>query len=89
MGRLPEWFEIARGVRQGCVMSPWLFNIFMDKIVREAQRSFVGGVQITSTKVQMILFADDVLLVTEEAKDMDKNLEALDKAMEKWEMTLH
>ena len=34
------------------------------------------------TKVQMILFADDVLLVTEEEKDMEKNLEAMDKAME-------
>ena len=36
-----------------------------------------------STKVQMIPFADDVLLVTKEEKDMEKNLEALDKAMEK------
>ena len=34
------------------------------------------------TKVQMILFADDVLLVREEEKDMEKNLEAMDKAME-------
>ena len=83
MGRLSEWFKIARGVRQGCVMSPWLFNIFMDKIVREVQASSVGGVQMTSTKVQMILFADDVLLVTEEEKAMKKNLEALDKAMGK------
>ena len=74
MGRLSEWFEIARGVRQGCVMSPWLFNIFMDKIVREAQENFVGGVQMTNTKVQLSLFADDVLLVAEEEKDMKKNL---------------
>ena len=51
--------------------------------------SFVGGVQKTSTKVQMILFADDVLLVTEEEKDMEKKLEALDKAMEKWDMKVH
>ena len=37
----------------------------------------------------MILFADDVLLVTEEENDMEKNLEALDKAMEKWDMKVH
>ena len=61
----------------------------MDTIVREAQASFVGGVQMTCTKVQMILFADDVLLVTEEEKNMEKNLEALDKAMEKWGMKVH
>ena len=37
----------------------------------------------------MILFADDVLLVTEEEKDMEKKLEALGKAMEKWDMKVH
>jgi hypothetical protein len=31
-----EWFEVKQGVRQGCVRSPWLFNVFMDKCVRTA-----------------------------------------------------
>ena len=31
---LSDWFPITQGVRQGCVMSPWLFNVFMDKIVK-------------------------------------------------------
>ena len=31
-GRLSEWFPISQGVRQGCVLSPWLFNVFMDRI---------------------------------------------------------
>ena len=65
-----------------CDVTPAL-NIFMHKIVRGAQVSFVGGVQMMSTRVQIILFTDDVLLVTEEEKDIEKNLEALDKAMEK------
>ena len=44
---------------------------------------------MTSTKVQVFLFAYDVLLVTEEENDMEKNLKALDKAMEKWDMKVH
>jgi hypothetical protein len=40
-GSLSEWFEVKRGVRQGCVMSPWLFNVFMDKCVRMASRDMV------------------------------------------------
>ena len=34
-GRLSEWFPISQGVRQGCVLSPWLFNVFMDRIMTE------------------------------------------------------
>ena len=34
--KMSRWFQITRGVRQGCAMSLWLFNVFMVKIVREA-----------------------------------------------------
>ena len=34
-GELSESFDVEVGVRQGCVMSPWLFNIFMDGCMRE------------------------------------------------------
>ena len=32
-GKVFRWFPITQGVRQGCVMSPWLFNVFMDGIM--------------------------------------------------------
>ena len=47
---LSGWFPITQGVRQGCVMSPWLFNVFMDKIVREGMKNFVGCVKMSATK---------------------------------------
>ncbi len=34
-GETSEQFEIKVGLRQGCVMSPWLFNIYMDGVMRE------------------------------------------------------
>ena len=46
-------------------MSPWLFNIFMDNIVREAKQRFEGGVEMETGTIQLLLFADDLMLVTE------------------------
>ena len=46
LGQNSDWFEVEQGVRQGCVMSPWLFNLYMDNIVKEARQKFVGGVQM-------------------------------------------
>ena len=43
-GELSESFAIGMGVRQGCVMSPWLFNIFMDSCIRE-MKARVGNIE--------------------------------------------
>ena len=47
-GKNSDWFGVTRGVRQGCTMSPWLFNIAMDNIFREARESFQGGSTVRS-----------------------------------------
>ena len=36
-----EWFQVNVGLRQGCVMSPWLFNVYMDGVVREVNARVV------------------------------------------------
>ena len=41
-----EWFRVGVGLRQGCVMSPWLFIVFMDGVMKEV-REAVGDVGAT------------------------------------------
>ena len=37
-----EWFQVNVGLRQGCVMSPWLFNVHMDGVVRKVNVRVLG-----------------------------------------------
>ena len=37
-----EWFPVNVGLRQGCVMSPWLFNVYMDSVVRDVSARVLG-----------------------------------------------
>ena len=37
-----EWFPVRVGLRQGCVMSPWLFNLYIDGVVREVNARVLG-----------------------------------------------
>ena len=46
---ISEEFEVKTGVRQGCVLSPLLFNCYMDYILREAMKMTEGGLQIEYT----------------------------------------
>ena len=58
-------------------MSPWLFSIFIDNIVREAEQKFEGGVEMETGKMQFLLFANDLMLVTERDEDAERNVKVL------------
>ena len=66
-----EWFPVSVGLRQGCVMSPWLFNIYMDGVVREVNVRVLGkGFGLLSAnggrfEINMLLLADDTALVAD------------------------
>ena len=63
--------------------------MYMDNIVREARQKFVWGVQMEETVVQLLLFADDLMLMAENAEDAERNLRVLDEVMGKWKMRIN
>ena len=42
-GKMSGWFPLTQGVRQGCVMLPWLFNVLINGIMRGAKGTLQGG----------------------------------------------
>ncbi len=68
-GKLRESFRIHEGVRQGCVMSLWLFNLFMDGIVRDESNG-EAHLCIDETKWQQntMLFVDNTLLIAKHVR---------------------
>ena len=66
-----EWFQVNVGLRQGCVMSLWLFNVYMDGVVREVNVRVLGkGLELLSAnggrfEINQLLFADDTALVAD------------------------
>ncbi len=76
-GKFSESFAVEVGVRQGCVMSPWLFNIFMDGYMKEMKCN-VGnaGAKLRLNgevwSVVTCLFADDTMLLTESVGDLQR-----------------
>ena len=61
----------------------------MANIVREAREIFQGGVQLEGSKVQFLLFADDLVLVAENEEDIKKNAKVLNEVMKKWKMRIN
>ena len=74
LGGKSDWFKVEQGVRQGCVMSPWLFNLYMDHMLRKVKERFSGGVKLEERKVQFLLFTDNLMLVAKKEEDVERNL---------------
>ena len=68
---LSEWFPVRVGLRQGCVMSPWLFNLYIDGVVREVNARVLGrGLKLLDGndrdwEMNQLLFADDTVVVAD------------------------
>ena len=63
-----EWFSVKRGVRQGCILSPYLFNIYTESIMRAVEDEGVNNhfreCNIHGHKVSNLRFADDTVLLS-------------------------
>src|SRR2546421_9185149 len=58
-----DWFSLEVGLRQGCVLSPILFSVFIDGLAEEVKK--VGGAKYGKILLSLLLFADDIVLVAE------------------------
>ena len=59
-GNTGDWFRTTVGVRQGCLLSPTLFNIFLEKIMTDALENHEGTVKIGGRIITNLRFADDI-----------------------------
>ena len=76
-------FEIELGLRQGCLLSPILFALFINDLVDEIQKLNLG-IQCGLKKISLLLFADDIVVIAESRKDLEKMLTVIYDFSLKW-----
>ena len=61
-----DWFQIGKGVRQGCLLSPCLFNFYAEYIMRNAGlEEAQAGIKIAGRNINNLRYADDTTLMAE------------------------
>ena len=69
-----DWFQIGKGVRQGCILSPCLFNFCAEYIMRNAGlEETQAGIKIAGRNINHLRYADDTTLMAENEEEL-KNL---------------
>ena len=66
-----DWFKIEKGVRQGCLLSPCLFNLYAEHIMRNAELDELqAGIKIARRNVNNLRYADDTTLMAESKEEL-------------------
>ena len=80
-GGISKWFEVQRGVRQGCILSPYLFNAYTEKIMRDVmsdERSDkFDGLKINGEVVADLRYADDTALLSDSKDGLETLLQTV------------
>ena len=73
--RTTDWFQIGKGVRQGCILSLCLFNLYAEYIMRNAGLEEVqAGIKITGRNINNLRYADDTTLLAESEEELKRLL---------------
>ena len=87
-GSLGEWLRTTVGVRQGCLRSSTLFNIFLERIMSDALEEHDGKISIGGRNITNLRFADDIDALAEEEQEIEALVESLDKTCTRYKMEI-
>ena len=79
-----DWFQIGKGVRQGCILSPCLFNLYAENIIGNARLDeSQAELKITGRNSNNLRYADDTTLMAESKEELKSLLMKVNEESEK------
>ena len=79
-----DWFQVGKGVRQGCILSPCLFNLYAEYIMRNAGlEEAQAGIKIAGRNINNFRYADDTTLMAESEEELKSLLMKVKGKIEK------
>ena len=79
-----DWFQIGKGVRQGCILSPCLFNLYAEYIMRNAGlEKAQARIRIAGRNINNLRYADDTTLMAESEEELKSLLMKMKEESEK------
>lgn len=88
--RRTDYFSQNKGVRQGCSLSPTLFNIYINELASALEKSSCPGITLEGREIKCLLYADDLLLLSpHEEGGLHQSLSVLEDYSRDWALPIN
>ena len=85
-----DWFQIGKGVCQGCILPPCIFNLYAEYIMRNAGlEKAQAGIEIAGRNINNLRDADDTTLMAESEQELNSLLMKLKRRVKSWLKAQH
>ena len=88
-----DWFSVSKGVRQGCIMSPQLFIVYTESIIREVEEeqsnSEYDELSVGGTKITELRYADDTALFSTTPERLNNIVHAVNKHSAAYKLSIN
>lgn len=88
-GSITETIACMLGVMQGESLSPFLFAMYLNDMEGHMREEGTGGVTVGDLKLFLLLYADDAVVLSNSASDLQNSLHALNRYADKWKLTIN
>ena len=82
-----DWFDVICGLKQGCILSPMLFNLFINDLTRVIN-DVGSGISVGDTPLSILLYADDFVLIADSKLKLQSLLTRLDQWCKQWGLVI-
>ena len=85
-----DWFQIGKGICQGCILSPCLFNLYAEYILQNARLDEAqAGIKIVGRNINNLRYADDTTLIAESEELKSVLMKVKEESEKNWFNTQH
>lgn len=87
-GNLSDWFSVDKGVKQGCLLSPALFSVYINSLACELN-DLQLGVDCDGRNVSLLMYADDVVLIAPSSDHLQSMLDRVSSWCSRWRLEIN
>ena len=88
--QITDFFRYEKGVRQGCPLSPLLFNLYINDLIDTIDKNSLSNVYLKeSNPINALLYADDLVLISESKEGLQNQIDTLHEYCERWKLKIN